>query len=401
MRNVRVGSASKLTDERRSFLVLFDTLPGGTGYLHRLTDPDAFLATLLAARDHLLHCPCAGEGRNACHRCLLRYRPEAHAEQVSRTEALSLVEELLFKDADSETVDGWATTDVPSTRAVGLDAQIESDLEARFLALLRRWADVSDDAVLDETGRASGHLRIRTDREVVHWRLTAQERMHHTRTDFTLTRADGPAPSVKVYLDGRRFHAGADHDAPARDAAARTRLRADGHTVFQLTWYDLELFEGRSRCADPVWPPYAGIGQDAAKTAYEHFGGNRAEFADLVFANPVATAWNTSSSPSSPRVTASSRARPSSATAPTTPPATAANAARLAPCSSSPPRVPATPCPSLGTARRVPSCPANAGDRTGATLSRPTRRTQRPRRLPVSPLVSVRSVSRPWGQLRC
>ena len=44
--------------ERRWFLVLFDRLPGGTGYLDRLTKPDAFRDTLAAAYE-ALGCPCA------------------------------------------------------------------------------------------------------------------------------------------------------------------------------------------------------------------------------------------------------------------------------------------------------------------------------------------------------
>src|SRR6202012_4635801 len=72
----------------RWYLVLFDGLPGGTGYLHRFTDPKELRATLKAARTVLLACPCAGEGRKACHRCLHRYTPERFQGDVSRREAI-------------------------------------------------------------------------------------------------------------------------------------------------------------------------------------------------------------------------------------------------------------------------------------------------------------------------
>ncbi|MEV6209591.1 DEAD/DEAH box helicase [Kitasatospora sp. NPDC051914] len=275
------------TGERRWFLVLFDSLPGGTGYLHRLTDPAVFRATLLKAHQALTECPCKDEEhRRACHRCLHRYTAERHQATVSRVEALELLESLLF---DAEGNDAWRTTKVASTGLIGLDRQIESDLEARFLAALRRWSEHSKDAVLEEDGRASGHLRISTSDERLHWRLTAQQRLPGSRTDFTFTGINGTPGSVKVYLDGRRFHASSTHNRLADDASRRNRLRADGAVVFQLTWHDLDLFEGRDTRSGPVWPPYEWAAQEAAKGAYEGLGGSRPDLAGAVFANPVDT----------------------------------------------------------------------------------------------------------------
>ncbi|MFB7947838.1 DEAD/DEAH box helicase [Kitasatospora phosalacinea] len=275
------------TGERRWFLVLFDALPGGTGYLHRLTDPEVFRSTLLKAHQVLLECPCKDEEhRKACHRCLHRYTAERHQAKVSRVEALELLESLLF---DKDGHDAWQTEEITSTGLIGLDRQVESDLEARFLAALRTWSEHSQDAVLEEDGRASGHLRISGSEERLHWRLTAQERLAGSRTDFTFTRVDGPAGSVKVYLDGRRYHASSEHNRLAEDALRRTRLRADGSVVFQLTWDDLDLFEGRSTRAGAVWPPYEWHAQEEAKNAYEQLGGSRPQFSEAVFANPIDT----------------------------------------------------------------------------------------------------------------
>ncbi|MEV0367352.1 DEAD/DEAH box helicase [Nocardia fusca] len=275
--------------ERRWFLVLFDALPGGTGYLDRLTDPGEFRATLQAAYTMLQGCPCAEEQRRACHRCLYRYTPERLQDNVSRQAALTLLESLLFTE-DGE--DGWETTDVAHTGLVGLDAQVESDLEARFLSALRDWVKVTDDVSLDEDGHASGHLRFvgeTTAGDVTHWRLTAQQRLRDTVTDFTFTRVDGPAQTVKVYLEGFRFHATREHNRIADDAAKRTRLRADGAIVFQITWADIDLFERAATRARAVWPPYQESAQEQAKDAYEQYGGQRARFAHAVFANPIDT----------------------------------------------------------------------------------------------------------------
>ncbi|MFF4521300.1 DEAD/DEAH box helicase [Streptomyces bluensis] len=273
--------------ERRWFLVLYDALPGGTGYLDRLTKPDAFRDTLLKAYELLKECPCAEERRRACHRCLHRYTPEPFQDVVSRQAALTLLESLLFKEDGS---DGWATEEVEHTGEVGLDAQVESELEARFLAALRTWEKATEDATLEEIqGHASGHLTF--DKGAgAHWRLTAQQRLRGTVSDFTFTRVDGPKQSVKVYLEGFRFHASSDHNEIAADAKKRTGLRAEGQFVFQITWADIDLFEqqhaGRTK---PVWPPYGGPAQEQAKGAYDQYGGQRAEFARTVFVNPIDT----------------------------------------------------------------------------------------------------------------
>ena len=51
--------------------MLYDAVPGGTGYLPRLADPERMRSILEAARRLISTCPCQHEGRVACHRCLL------------------------------------------------------------------------------------------------------------------------------------------------------------------------------------------------------------------------------------------------------------------------------------------------------------------------------------------
>ncbi|WP_030542890.1 DEAD/DEAH box helicase [Streptomyces albus] len=286
----------KATGERRHFLVLYDRLPGGTGYLDRLTRPDAFRDTLAEARRVLIACPCKDEGRRACHRCLHRHTEERHQDDVSRRAALELVNSLLgpvdehgrpVKDDEGNAVDHWQVENVPTTAAIGLDRQVESDLEARFLAALRTWSTGQDDASLEESGTHSGNLRFAG---AATWRLTAQRDEEFTRTDFTFERTDGSPQKVHVFLDGHRYHATREHNRIADDCRKRDELRAGGALVFQITWDDLELFETGERArARPVWPPYRRTGQEAAKDWYEQLGGNRAHLAGAVFGNPIDT----------------------------------------------------------------------------------------------------------------
>ncbi|MFE0191433.1 DEAD/DEAH box helicase [Streptomyces sp. NPDC058989] len=277
------------TAEKRHFLVLYDRLPHGTGYLDRLTSPAAFRQVLDGARRLLVECACNDEGGQACHRCLYRYADERHIESVSRQAALEILDELLGTDTDA-----WATKPVGNTDQIGLDGQVESDLEARFLKALRGWAGQRGDTVLEESGDNSGYLRL-DDAGTVHgWRLTAQRNEGFTRTDFTFERIDGPKQKITVYLDGHRYHATRRHNRLAGDADKRNRLRADGRIVFQLTWDDLDVFERRTSVAEasagrepsePVWPPYPRSAQDIAKQLYTDRGGD--DLATTAFTDPM------------------------------------------------------------------------------------------------------------------
>ncbi|WP_030609357.1 DEAD/DEAH box helicase [Streptomyces sclerotialus] len=275
--------------EKRHFLVLYDRLPHGTGYLDRLTDPANFRQVLEGARRLLVECPCNGEGGSACHRCLYRYADEQHIERVSRQAALEILDELLGTDTDA-----WATKPVGNTDQIGLDGQVESDLEARFLRALRGWAGQRADAVLEESGDNSAYLRLDEAGTVHGWRLTAQRNEGYTRTDFTFERADGPKRKITVYLDGHHYHATRRHNRLAGDADKRNRLRAEGRAVFQLTWGDLDAFERLTNTAEssaerepaePVWPPYPRSAQDLAKQLYAERGGE--DLAVTAFTDPM------------------------------------------------------------------------------------------------------------------
>ncbi|MEK8142306.1 Zn-binding domain-containing protein [Streptomyces sp. M10(2022)] len=277
------------TAEKRHFLVLYDSLPYGTGYLDRLTAPAAFRQVLEGARRLIEECPCNGEAMPACHRCLYRYADEQHIDRVSRQAAVEILDELLGTETDA-----WDTKRVGNTDQIGLDGQVESDLEARFLTALRGWAGPRGDAALKESGTNSAYLHLDEDGTVHGWRLTAQRNEGFTRTDFTFERTEGPKRKITVYLDGHRYHATRRHNRLAGDADKRNRLRADGRIVFQLTWDDLDAFERQAGTAqvpsgrepaEPVWPPYPHSAQDIAKRLHAERGGD--DLATTAFADPM------------------------------------------------------------------------------------------------------------------
>ncbi|MGH3205555.1 MAG: Zn-binding domain-containing protein, partial [Streptosporangiaceae bacterium] len=268
------------TGHRRQFLVLHDTLPGGTGYLHRLADSEELRQVLVGARDVVARCRCADDGKRACHRCLLSHIDDDKWPLVSRAEALSMLDDLLHD---------WTTTSVASTREISLAGQVESELEARFWQVLKTWAAsqpaISLTAAATVNGRSTAALRT----EAAHWQVTMHHQARGTIPDVEFARTDQDTPKVVVYLDGYKYHAAPDKNRIAEDADKRAGLRADGITVFQFDWEAVNAMAGDEASEDMPWPPYRGNAQARARTAYQKAGNDPAELPDTIWCNPVRT----------------------------------------------------------------------------------------------------------------
>ncbi|MEU5283615.1 DEAD/DEAH box helicase [Streptomyces sp. NPDC020755] len=289
----------------RNYLVLYDSLPGGTGYLQRLVEGvgEEFRAVLAAAQEYLRDCPCQDGSRRACHLCLLGYAKEREYALLDRREALWMLDDVLGEDGRSR----WHVKPVGKDRAGRAEAededrrrfarQAQSDLERRFIDCLDRWlTDPANQADVEHeqtpTGRQGKQFTLRRrDGSPIRWESVAQKPLYAQGTvpDLLLrpvageTTSDGAPPMpVAIYLDGYRWHASAATNRIAGDAAKRARLRADGTLVWQITWDDVMAWEkelraraGRGAAADgdeaaqaltpalagpsaqAAWPPYA------------------------------------------------------------------------------------------------------------------------------------------------
>ncbi|MFF3686208.1 DEAD/DEAH box helicase [Streptomyces sp. NPDC002187] len=285
------------SDWTRRFLVVYDRLPGGTGYLHRLASADGFREVLLAARDVIESCPCIEKGQDGCHRCLLRRVPASDYDRVSRNEVRQMLDELLGKDGEA-----WKSVRVPTTQQIPLERQAESDLEVMFVDTLKEWAAQPDaraaaDAYTTAAGTYSLDLRLTAaDGKTLRWRVSQQRVLDGTRPDVLFERLDAPGPRVALYLDGFEFHASVKHNRLADDAVKRGRLRADGVRVFQLTYYDVKEWRTHVRetgyspagPTNPVWRPYGEPALAQARAYYTKARrGLPGELAETVWVNPA------------------------------------------------------------------------------------------------------------------
>ncbi|WP_445396788.1 DEAD/DEAH box helicase [Streptomyces sp. LE64] len=291
IRSTPATEPDRETDLTRHYLVLYDALPGGTGYLQRLVDRDGeeFRTVLAAAQRALGACPCKDTPRRACHRCLLGYAPERDYRDLDRQEALWMLDNLLGADGHS----GWDVRRESTDAPLRFVDQAESDLERRFIECLFSWLPAHED------GAGAGHQQTPTGRQgrqftltrpgggPVRWEVVAQKDLHGLRTRPDLlfrpvagdTASDGAPPlPIAVYLDGYRWHASSHTNRIASDAAKRAGLRAEGMLVWQITWDDVVAWEKELQGApaeevdqprDPLAPVLAGPAADAAWPPYE------------------------------------------------------------------------------------------------------------------------------------
>lgn len=63
-------------------IVLYDSVPGGAGYVQRLLDEQDFLAVLKAAYQRVANCQCGADA--SCYRCLREYRNQYYHDALQR-----------------------------------------------------------------------------------------------------------------------------------------------------------------------------------------------------------------------------------------------------------------------------------------------------------------------------
>jgi ATP-dependent helicase YprA (DUF1998 family) len=236
-------------------LLVHDTVPGGTGYLAELADPEQLWDLLHRAYVVVRDCPCADEPRLACHRCLLPFAGGMNpVELVSRQTAERHLRAILCSGrSDVEPTgwdaDAWVTTDVPP----GQDTT-ESHLEQHFRKVFRDRVKGLGATVKEIPGPAGDKLQVSFPGGTRVWTLEPQLLMESSKPDFVLRCGDPNVPLVAIFTDGRRFHASGEHNRVADDATKRRTLREQGVVVLAVTARDVEA--AATHDVAPAAPPW-------------------------------------------------------------------------------------------------------------------------------------------------
>ncbi len=231
--------------ENHQAVLLHDAVPGGTGYLADLADPDQLRSLLLTAWVRVRDCECQNESRLACHRCLLPFVAPRQVPRASRASAERHLRTLLAVDPDGAP-SNWTITDTapPDTG--------ESHLEQRFRKVLVDRLRTAGATITEIPGAYGNTVRIHPVGQHRQWILTPQVNVENSRPDFLLSTDDTGVPDVAIFTDGRIFHATVGHNRLADDAEKRRILRDTGRVVIAVTADDVAAAE-RGTVQPPSW----------------------------------------------------------------------------------------------------------------------------------------------------
>ena len=230
---------------RRQYLVLYDSVPGGTGYLKDFTrppeDPDAphpLFDIMQRAVDRMTRCVCTRDpDLDGCYRCIFAYRNASEMADTSSNTAVELFTRILAEQHTLNAVD--ALSDVSVT------GMMDSVLEARFIEALRRLGHDDASVRVDRAhvGNKSG-FRLRLGD--AYWTIEPQVGLGAEQgikpgvsIDFLLRPATPGSTRlpVAVFLDGFAYH----DDRIGLDLLQRMTLLTTGrYDVCSLTWHDID-----------------------------------------------------------------------------------------------------------------------------------------------------------------
>ena len=239
---------------KRKYLILYDTIPGGTGYLKQLMRSGQLMEVLELSLKALRSCACNQEAeKDGCYRCLFAYRNSFNMPETSRDTAIELLAEILgYRDRLVKT---------ENIRNISFNTYIESELEARFLAALKQYRSEELPVLLknDLVNGKPGYF------------LKVGERAYHiepqvelgklngisisSRADFVIrpARIQDAMKPVAIFMDGYTYH----RDRVGRDMAQRMAIVQSGkYLIWSLSWHDVEnkFKQEKDYCVDFLDP---------------------------------------------------------------------------------------------------------------------------------------------------
>lgn len=220
---------------RKQFLVLYDTIPGGTGYLRQLMrDEHPLFEVLERAYKRLITCTCNQDlTKDGCYRCLYAYRNNFDRPLVSRERAKEIIKEIL---AYKERI-----TKVKNLSKVAVDGLFDSELEAKFLQLL---GTITKDSIkvklrehITRNHRAGYLLEIGDKYYEIEQQVELGEKEGVSipcRADFVIYPQKGKP--IVVFTDGYIYH----QDRLGIDSAQRMAILKSGkYYIWSITWEDV------------------------------------------------------------------------------------------------------------------------------------------------------------------
>jgi DEAD/DEAH box helicase domain-containing protein len=232
-------------------LYLYDSVPGGSGYLRQLAeDPDTMKSVIAKSAEALRDCGCVTEGKTGCFRCVKSYRSQFGPGEPDRDTALEMMQAILSQWESLAKAQSGINVSIK-------DYLVDSQLEKRLMELLHgRFGEQSLTPQVLEGGRKGFLLNTEPAGKGRFWTIETQVQIDKRfpglpkkRVDFLFSPigAAGEKPIV-VEMDGLTYHsATVDQDLIDRISM----MRSGKVRVWTLGWNDLEG-DGKGRIPNPL-----------------------------------------------------------------------------------------------------------------------------------------------------
>ena len=258
---------NKANDRFDRYLVMYDNVPGGTGYLQKLFDPKEFTTLLTEAYNVIKDCKCQDSGKDGCYRCILSYGNQYIRDELSR----AMAEELFGKIVRSAKEWEEVNQGISSLTKTGMIE--ESELELKFVYALKKHAKKQEDSKFSfeefkENGKNTYRLGLPIKDGKITYLIRPQVLLGQkdgvekdTRTDFYIKciqlERDGEIiqdideliafKDIAIYLDGYTYHASEKHMRFYNDLAIRNAINSTPNIKsWSLSWSDVITFEAEN-----------------------------------------------------------------------------------------------------------------------------------------------------------
>ncbi len=253
------------TLKKDRYLILYDIIPGGTGYLEKLFQPEEFGKVLKLAHKAIRECQCQHHGKDGCYHCIFTYTNQFEQEELSRQKA----EKLFGRIVDA--LENWEFLPHGLGKVSNTGQIEESELEDRFVRAFRNFAGQEKQQEqgwafeeINLEGIIAYRLKVVHNGNVFRYMVQPQYRLGPARgvrfstiADF-LIRCEGAIVDgrewpldellairpIAIYLDGYQYHASNEHPRFKLDIEKRSAILESGeYLCWTLTWDDIGQFE--------------------------------------------------------------------------------------------------------------------------------------------------------------
>ena len=241
-------------DYRKQYLVIYDSVPGGTGYLKQLMNEEGSLIDIFErALQKLEQCSCKEDPqKDGCYHCLYAYRQSKNIGNISRSTAIRILKSILSGKG--------SLTKIEKLANIPVNSLFDSELERRFVEAVaqmgneNRKVEISKSLVNDKEGYV---LKVNDSS----WEIEPQVELGPTqgvsvqcKPDFII-RPIGRSNKlpVAIFTDGFIYH----KDKVADDTLKREAIRRSGrYRVWVLSWRDVQsVFQSQGDYATKTLTP--------------------------------------------------------------------------------------------------------------------------------------------------